>query len=268
MRYSIFDPTGNITALVEDNVDVELQPMVAANIMKAHPKVEQVGFVTDSTTVGADTTLRMAGGEFCGNATMSAAALYALKHGCDDHMELHVRASGATDPVAVVLDKFDSDSFDARVLMPRAKRLVPVALGYRGLSDVVSVVFFEGISHVIIPESSVLYVLRHDASSAEEAVRMWCHELSADGLGLMFLSGNGRDRKLIPLVFVPGSDTVYWENSCASGSAAVGMFVGATTNAPCDLLLHEPGGTLRVSCNPLSAETWLFGHVTRVSTVQ
>lgn len=268
MRYSIFDPTGNITALVEDNVDVELQPMVAANIMKAHPKVEQVGFVTDSTTVGADTTLRMAGGEFCGNATMSAAALYALKHGCDDHMELHVRASGATDTVAVVLDKFDSDSFDARVLMPRANRLVPVALSYRGLSDVVSVVFFEGISHVIIPENSVLYVLRHDESSAEEAVRMWCHGLSADGLGLMFLSGNGRDRTLIPLVFVPGSDTEYWENSCASGSAAVGMFVGATTNAPCDLLLHEPGGTLRVSCNPLSAETWLFGHVTRVSTVQ
>ena len=46
MKYSIFDPTGNITALVEDAVEDSLQPSAAAEIMKKHPEVEQVGFVS------------------------------------------------------------------------------------------------------------------------------------------------------------------------------------------------------------------------------
>ena len=43
LRYTILDPTGNITALVETSVPVEKQPGIAAEIMKCHPKVEQVG---------------------------------------------------------------------------------------------------------------------------------------------------------------------------------------------------------------------------------
>ena len=73
MRYRIFDPTGNITALVEEAVDVSRQPSVAADIMQKHSNVEQVGFVSLDGDLPA---LRMAGGEFCGNASMSAAALY------------------------------------------------------------------------------------------------------------------------------------------------------------------------------------------------
>ena len=45
LQYSIFDPTGNITALVESPVPVERQPAVAAALMARHPEVEQVGFV-------------------------------------------------------------------------------------------------------------------------------------------------------------------------------------------------------------------------------
>ena len=66
MRYRIFDPTGNVTALVEDAVEPALQPEAAAEIMRVHPEVEQVGFVSLN---GALPSLRMAGGEFCGNAS-------------------------------------------------------------------------------------------------------------------------------------------------------------------------------------------------------
>ena len=41
LRYSIIDPTGNITALVEDEVAVADQPRVASRIMALHPQVEQ-----------------------------------------------------------------------------------------------------------------------------------------------------------------------------------------------------------------------------------
>ena len=76
MRYSVFDPTGNITALVRDPVAPLQQPVIAAGIMRKHPEVEQVGFVSFD---GALPALRMAGGEFCGNASMSAAALLCME---------------------------------------------------------------------------------------------------------------------------------------------------------------------------------------------
>ena len=37
VRYSILDPTGNITALVESPVEPERQPELAAELMRRHP---------------------------------------------------------------------------------------------------------------------------------------------------------------------------------------------------------------------------------------
>ena len=77
LKYSIWDPTGNITALVETQTSIDRQPEVAARIMDLHPEVEQVGFVSKVLRP----YLRMAGGEFCGNASMCAAAWLALGRG-------------------------------------------------------------------------------------------------------------------------------------------------------------------------------------------
>ena len=66
--------------------------------------------------------------------------------------------------------------------------------------------------------------------------------------------------RLIPLVYIPGSSTCFWENSCASGSAAVGMALAARSGKTAELALTEPGGVLRVSSDP-AGETWLFGSV-------
>ena len=87
------------------------------------------------------------------------------------------------------------------------------------------------------------------------AGRQWCGELCADGRGLMFVSGDA----LTPLVFVPGCDTVFWETSCASGTAAVGMALASETGARIDRTFTEPGGSLRVESDPRTGETWLHG---------
>jgi hypothetical protein len=139
--FSILDPTGNITALVESRIPIDRQLSVAAGIMALYEDVEQVGFVSfdkapeavvsrsrgilpdaadnvadsnhqDSGNVDCkkeqssernsgyrggqkeqgsykdsgnrdsshvDCELRMAGGEFCGNAAMSAAVLFYVR---------------------------------------------------------------------------------------------------------------------------------------------------------------------------------------------
>ena len=83
--------------------------------------------------------------------------------------------------------------------------------------------------------------------AAGQAVREFCGALGADGLGLMFLDGRGSEYCMTPLVYVPGSGTCFWENSCASGSAAVGMYLAAADGAQTGVSLREPGGVLHVT---------------------
>ena len=376
--YSIWDPTGNITALVESPTEVERQPQVAAALMERHPEVEQVGFVkawkkdaaslpagtaggqsdgagdggrSDRAGVGArdgglsdsridaelrmaggrgsnkiDAELRMAGGEFCGNASLCTAAWY-LSRENDSSFDgqacaatileafgglpakqpkiVTLKVSGADEPVEVRLKKIAGDSettggFEGEVLMPRARGISVRPFEYRHLSGSLPIVEMEGISHMIIEPESVFASLVNDQAAAEEAVRLWCAELGADGLGLMFL-GDGRKKargsvkavvdafgssvkgaagtgvpgfsgigaagtgvtccRLIPLVYIPGSGTVFWESSCASGTAAAGMYLTDRTDGNIDLGFEEPGGFLRVRSDPAGHKTCLCGRV-------
>ena len=265
MRYSILDPTGNITALVEDAVPAKDQPAVAAQIMERHPNVEQVGFVRfeASSWGGQDVqaSLRMAGGEFCGNASMCAASLYAVRTGWAGHA-VWLGVCGASEAVRVTLSGDEREGFETSIQMPEARSVRLERLVWQRVAGEVPVVHLEGISHAVLEPCSPFFGLRREPSEAERAVREWCACLGADGLGLMFVEdGAWAQKSLTPLVYVPGSDTVFWEHSCASGSAAVGMYYLAQTKMPVDLHLREPGGMLRVEGDVASGRVTLHGHV-------
>ena len=261
LRWSLFDPTGNLTALVESAVEPERQPFVAAELMRLCPAAEQVGFVRFDAEPPA---LRMAGGEFCGNAAMSAAALYCLRVRETEALRLCV--SGAAEPVEVRLSRAGEDRFAAQVSMPPPLDItrVPFALG--DVRGDLTLVRMQGISHLIIPEASPFFALCADRPRAERAVKTWCGELAADCLGLMFLSGEGAARSLTPLVVVPASGTVFWESSCASGSAAVGMALAAESGSTVELTMQEPGGSLAVRSDPNSGMTLLRGTTRLIQT--
>ena len=156
ISYYLMDPTKNMTILVETPVPEASFPFVAQKLMELVPEAEQVGFVRggsdafvgkctakdmDATVVGHEScrneeaklpTLRMAGGEFCGNASMSAAVYYAIQEeyeragvaaendACDNGMigtaggfednkekTIMLRVSGAADPVEVQVRRSD-----------------------------------------------------------------------------------------------------------------------------------------------------------------
>ena len=290
ISYSIFDPTGNITALVETAVPVKDQPSVAAGIMQQCPAVEQVGFVQCSSSDPriSRLTLRMAGGEFCGNASMSAAALFLLNQldfgslpasralrtsedggetaedgGETEFFRVFLSVSGASRPVEVRLKPLSRDSFQASVLMPPARRIEKKEFSFQGATDRLPVVFMEGITHILIEPSSCFYALKEQKQNAALAVRTWCRLLAAEGLGLMFLDKDGAAPSLTPLVYIPGSETEFWENSCASGSSAAGMYLAEQEGREIHLRLQEPGGILSVDCDPHLGQTWLGGRVAR-----
>ena len=291
LHFSILDPTGNITALVEDPVELSKQPLVAAEIMRRYPEVEQVGYLTYRKEGESRVQMRMAGGEFCGNASMSAAALYQMRCGnrdlalTDSPVCLTLKVSGAAQPVRVQLDQIGNDAFRCSIDMPPAISIEEKRFEYKKLCGVLPLVRMEGIIHLIIEQDSPFYALIHDRQSAQEAVRSWCSQLGADGLGLMFLggspvrsdrsqnSGSSLERKdhkgsekvaesdLTPLVYIPGSDTVFWENSCASGTSAAGMYIADRSEVPVAMSFREPGGRLEVESHSAAGITRLYGKV-------
>ena len=268
LKYYIFDPTGNITALVESGVAAADQPAVASRIMERHPDVEQVGFITyadDAAAADVPVSLRMAGGEFCGNATMCTAALYMIRKNMPGSAAIRVRVSGAAEPLEVQLRRKDAVSFDAAVTMPPAVGIDELRLadGMLQGSDSLSlpIVRMEGIAHVIIEPDSGFFGLKDDPALAETLLRGWCGVLGAECLGMMFLGDGAALRPLTPLVYVPGADTMFWENSCASGSAAAGIYLAAQAGTPVDVTFDEPAGRLRVESDPLAKKTVLHGSV-------
>ena len=233
--YALMDPTGNMTVLVETPVPMASQPFCASRLMELEPTAEQVGFLSPGTAGDCDTALRMAGGEFCGNAAMSAAALFCLRRKTAGGT-VYVRVSGAEDPVRVTLHRAEGGGFSCEVKMPRPKRVTE----YAGCP----LVELPGISHMIVTEA-----MTRDA--AEREVKRRCAELDADALGLMLLD-EAEDR-LTPLVYVPGADTLYWENSCASGTAAVGAYLAGREGRTITRTLAEPAGALGVTAEPAGA---------------
>lgn len=258
VKYCIFNPTGNITALVETKVEPAKQPAVADEIMKAHPQVEQVGFVYFVPGRPVPALLRMAGGEFCGNATMSAAALYLMRSG-EETDQVRVTVSGVSKPITVHLAKTEDESYEAGVEMPPALEIGIKKLHSEVADASMTVVRMEGISHIVIEDKSELYALKEDKEAAEKLLRDWSECLDTECLGIMFLEGDGASWSLTPLVYVRDVGTVFWENACASGTAAVGMYMAAKLESAVDMTLDEPGGRLSVSSDPESGLTTLYG---------
>ena len=265
IRYSLLDPTGNITALVESAVDADARPAVAAAVMRRHPEAEQLGFLRRTPGADVHAALQMAGGEFCGNASMCAAALLFLDAPAaypaadDGSVSVLLRVSGARDAVEVRLRPEGADAFRAAVRMPPALHIGETALAFGRQRAPLPLVQMEGISHLILTPDCAFFSLLRDPEAAGQAVRDWCAALGADCLGLMFLEGGVDALRLTPLVYVPGSGTLFWENSCASGSAAVGMLLASRRGTAVELHLAEPGGCLRVKSDPVSGETRLLG---------
>ncbi len=235
IRYILTNPTENRTILVETAVSADEQPAVAAKLMALEPTAEQVGFLAESQT--ADTALRMAGGEFCANATMSAAAICGMRTGRNAGT-VTVEVSGTPEPIEVSIAAQADGSWQGIVHMPR-----PTAVENVCFSDgqTCPVVTFDGISHVIMERDM-------PRSVAETIAKRRCTELSADALGLMFF--DCAEKRLKPLVYVPRADTLFWEKSCGSGTAAVGAWLAKARGQTVCLPLEQPGGTLEITASP------------------
>ncbi len=239
IHYHLLSPTKNDTILVDTPVPEVSQPRVAERLLATEPTAEQVGFISPGTG-GCDLSLRMAGGEFCGNASMSAAALFLSSRGLSkgDRQSVRLRVSGATGPVTVEIESLEGGLWRGTVEMPRPVTITSVNLPMDGTEAEYPIVRLPGIDHVIL-ETMI------PSGKAEQLARDWCGLLRSDAIGLMFL----QEGRLTPLVYVPVPETLFWEHSCASGTTAAGAWLQEKTGAPVSLTIEEPGGPLHIEAS-------------------
>lgn len=245
--YYLIDPTGNITILAVSEIPVSEQPQIANKLMEHEPTCEQVGFVSGSET--SDIGLRMAAGEFCGNAVMSTAALYCSrsKLPCGSSAQVTVECSGTDAPISVNItcekDPVKTIVYKGSVFMPKHKGISQRELTYKDRIFKLPVVDMGGILHITATDPLDL-----TDEEAEEAIRKWCGDLRAEAIGLMQMHDlREGSLELRPLVFVPALGTCFWESSCASGTTAVGIYLAEHGRTVSEMAVHEPGGDLDIT---------------------
>ena len=236
LRYTVIDPTKNITLLVTTPMPRKYYAEIASHLLALEQDAEQVGFLESSDT--CDATLQMMGGEFCGNATMSLGAWLCRDDavGTDRHLMLAV--SGVSTPVSCDISVV-RHGYIGTVSMPLPEKIETLTLPFGDGEISLDAVFLPGICHIIAPNGTVQ---RHQA---EDALHKWSDILQMDAVGLLLFDETAMH--FDPLVYVKATDTAVWERGCGSGSAAIGAWMTKKCDKGQCLSLKQPGGTIAVA---------------------
>ena len=226
----VADPAGNITIFVLNGVPPEQYASVAAKLLSLEEyRAEQVAFQVPAR-MGADGRIQMMGGEFCGNAARSYGYLLStvLPENPDSVL---VEISGAQRPLAVAVDRRRGR---CETEMPLPAGTVRIPFGGREYEAA----RFDGIVHTIVPgrPQSPEFV-RGLLAAARAAV-------SSGAYGILFLDGD----RMTPVVYVRDTDSLIWESSCGSGSAAVAALLGGREgDGDHRYSLRQPGGVIEAA---------------------
>lgn len=235
ISYTKIDPSGNITLIVDSFVPREDQSRIATLLMERDPEAEQVGFLEVPEDPCCAVRLQMMGGEFCGNATLSAAAVVTGQLGLDAG-DMLIEVSGSPGPVKVTGVMSAPGRFDGEVDMPLPESIYECSFLDGFDCHTLPLVRFPGICHAIVSAGTLT------REKAESVIGPWCRQIGSEALGLMFFD---KDKNtLTPLVYVESTGTAVREGSCASGTAAVASYLAELDGEYASVCLFEPRGRL------------------------
>ena len=229
-----FSPGGNPTLLfVARLAPVQQEPVARQCLHPLHLDGEQVGFVDPEQPA-----LRMAGGEFCLNATRCLGLLLALEkrlpmHAASPALEGQavqqwsgpVRTSGMPDEVRLHVQR-QGDTFNAAVELPisRACRCEVLDAGF-------TLVRLPGIVHLLV--DARLHPFPADWKAESARLRARYNLMQEDAAGCVWwspLSGTNsrysatqRVLRSDPVVAVRHPHTVCYESACGSGALALAL---------------------------------------------
>jgi diaminopimelate epimerase len=183
-------------------------------------------------------------GAFCGNATMSLAALIAwdrhLPEGSGIDVPLEVSGAGGILTCRATVK--EHGYIRGTVDMPLPASVTPMALTLDGRQYDVTVVNFDSIAHIIVP---VEIISGDKKEFAEQAIREWHPLFDNEALGIILFEKDSL--RIDPLVAVRSASTLVWEYGCGSGTAAVGAYLAHKEAEGVHADISQPGGRIAVS---------------------
>ncbi len=229
IRYITYIPAGNDTAFVlKRGYTQEQKKKINDAIMKQESNIEQVGFVE----IGKEAELEMAGGEFCGNATRSAAYYYLEgKTG-----ELTLKVNGKDYITAGV-----NQNHEAYCEIPLYKGTEKMC---EQKEEGIYQVRMQGMVTIVIEEDKAKPYLQDKETIKEEAKKIIekYQLMNEEAVGVMFLEKEHAMLKINPIVWVNSIDTLFYETACGSGTTGVGIVQAMKENADQELDIKQPSG--------------------------
>lgn len=197
VKYIIYNPAGNITALIiGDKYTAEQKRIINNEIMMKEPKVEQVGFLSKE-----DIKLTMAGGEFCGNATRCAVSYYIKKQKSLEIQINNQKLQAGMDEneniwCEIPIEKYEIVKLDKNV--------------YK--------VVLKGITIIVVKNIEENKDLKQKAQEI-----IICYNVDDEAVGVMFANEIKEYIEIYPVVWVKSINTLFLENACGSGTIGVTM---------------------------------------------
>ena len=270
MKILVADPANNITVFVLEYDGNSAKPADIARAILAEKSLgaEQVGFVIPPGYSAPGPyaglwRLEMAGGEFCGNAARSFGLYVARLQELKGWARVFVSVSGAAAPVLV---EANVELGRARAEMPKPAAIESLVYKDRSLP----VLVFEGITHIIAPDleagRDTFFAIKSLAEEQFSAPGVEAAELGSgpsgpsagsgpsspaagsgqsafSALGVMFY--DTASRFLRPAVYVRSTDSLVFESSCGSGSAALGVWLNRDRQeGTASYGIAQPGGLI------------------------
>ncbi|GHS86302.1 diaminopimelate epimerase [Synergistales bacterium] len=260
LNFIKLSPTQNMTILVDNenaSFGRELYPALSEFVM-AYDNVhaEQVGFIERAGS-GAWARIQMAGAEFCGNATMSLAALKVWEREQKSESVVVPLESSGSDKIieCEVKPTENPNAFSCVLQIPVPEKIKEIELPVDRSMKKFQAVYLPGITHIIVPVREAEYAPFGSRGFVELCAKEWEKLIEEEAFGIIIY--DYLESRITPLVRVkPAVDaagktyggSLVWERGCGSGSAALGAYL-ASVSGEKNLTTHvsQPGGVIDVS---------------------
>lgn len=232
-NYFRANPCGNITGFVVAPVYPGYRKAYTDCIMEQIDKdVEQVGFISPAYE-GAPLRMDMMGGEFCANATRAYGLYSASFYDTDGLVDIEVYVSGHEGTTDVIADVKNQKAYVA----------LDAPIGRENLTidgKDCTLIKLPGISHLVVEAEE-------DKEFVNKALEVLKKDHKDEAYGVLFF--NKEKLEMIPYVYVEGSETLFREGSCGSGTIAVVNYLEddiAKLDEDYKISIKNPAGELEV----------------------
>lgn len=241
------NPVENMTIFIMDQIPRKEHKGVSNRIMNYNNlHAEQVGFIERATS-GDSIRLQMMGGEFCGNATRSLAALmvhndYPQIEKRQDKYFVELEVSGIGKSILCQVEQIGVNKYLSKIEMAPPLSIEDGQIHFQGKSLDFTRVDFEGIIHFIVDRRTI-----KDKDGFYEAIKDSLSDSDYEAFGIMYY--DFQENFMEPLVYVRSTDSLFWERSCASGTCALGAAMAYLEKRSIEMDIDQPGGSLNVVAN-------------------